>query len=99
MGVAVQGAPTFGAVPALGRRLLFVGTADGRLVALDASSGKTVWTAEAGGPVSGSVALAPDVVKDTTVVYVTSTRGALAAANAATGEILWRAVPDPGAAL
>jgi phospholipase C len=99
VGAGVTGPPTVGFATLRGHDLLFVGTTDGRVVALDASVGAKVWTVDAEGAVSGSVAYAPDVLKDTEAVYATSAQGVLTAVDAATGKVLWRASPDPGSAM
>ena len=46
VGAGVTGAPTVGFATLRGHDLLFVGTTDGRVVALDASDGAKVWTVD-----------------------------------------------------
>ena len=62
---------------------LFVATAYGELVALDAESGATIWTTAIGIPLRG----APTI--DAGRVFVLSHDNQLHAADAATGAILW----------
>jgi alcohol dehydrogenase (cytochrome c) len=84
--------------------LLFYGTLDGKLIALDARNGKPVWTADvAPNYATGySLTLAPLVVKDEVIVGVAGgeygIRGFIAAYEATTGKEAWRfyTVPGPG---
>ncbi|MBZ5602392.1 MAG: PQQ-dependent dehydrogenase, methanol/ethanol family [Acidobacteriia bacterium] len=74
---------------------LFMGTIDGRLIAIDSKSGKPVWNIEAGDPKLGySITHAPLVVKDKVVVGVAGgeygIRGFIAAYDAKTGKEAWR---------
>jgi alcohol dehydrogenase (cytochrome c) len=90
-------------VAMLGDRL-FLGTLDGKLIALDAKSGKPVWTVNvAPNYATGySLTLAPLVIKDKVVIGVAGgefgIRGFIAAYEAATGKEAWRfyTVPGPG---
>ncbi|MBK7927806.1 MAG: PQQ-dependent dehydrogenase, methanol/ethanol family [Bryobacterales bacterium] len=82
---------------------LFMGTIDGRLIAVDAKSGKAVWNVAVDKPEAGySLTHAPLVVKDKVIVGVAGgeygIRGYLAAYEAATGKELWRfhTAPGPG---
>ena len=96
-GVSVRGI-------AVGYGLVFMGTLDNHLVALDAKTGREVWDAEiedvkqCGCNVTG----APIVVKDKVVVGVTggdsAHRGYLNAFDAKTGKPAWRfyTIPGPG---
>jgi alcohol dehydrogenase (cytochrome c) len=84
---------------------LFMGTLDGRLVAIDAYSGKPVWSTNVNGadPSTGySITLAPLVVKDKVIVGTGGgeygIRGFIAAFDARTGKEAWRfyTIPGPG---
>lgn len=82
---------------------LFMGTIDGRLIAVDAKSGKALWNIAVDKPEAGySLTHAPLVVKDKVIVGVAGgeygIRGYLAAYEAATGKEVWRfnTVPGPG---
>lgn len=89
-------------VAILGDRL-FMGTLDGRLIAVDRINGKELWNIEVG-PVdlAYSVTMAPLVVKDKVIVGVGGgeygIRGYIAAYNAITGEEAWKfyTIPGPG---
>jgi alcohol dehydrogenase (cytochrome c) len=89
-------------VAILGDRL-FLGTLDGRLIALDARTGTSLWNIAVGDPKLGySLTLAPLVVKDKVLVGVGGgeygIRGFIAAYDAATGKETWRfyTIPAPG---
>jgi alcohol dehydrogenase (cytochrome c) len=89
-------------VAILGDRL-FLGTLDGRLVALDARTGHSLWNVAVGDPKLGySITMAPLVVKDTVLVGVGGgeygIRGFVAAFDAETGRERWRfhTIPGPG---
>ncbi|HYL36736.1 MAG TPA: PQQ-dependent dehydrogenase, methanol/ethanol family [Bryobacteraceae bacterium] len=83
---------------------LFLGTLDGKLIALDAKSGKPVWTVDvAPNYATGySLTMAPLVVKNKVVIGVAGgefgIRGFIVAYDAATGKEAWRfyTVPGPG---
>jgi alcohol dehydrogenase (cytochrome c) len=86
----------------LGNRL-FMGTIDGRVVALNASTGKVEWDVTLGDPAAGySITVAPLVVKDKIIVGPAGgeygIRGFIVALDPATGKELWRfnTVPAPG---
>ncbi len=86
----------------LGSRL-YMGTIDGRLIALDAKSGSVVWDHKIVDPTGGyALALAPLAVKDKIIVGAAGgeygIRGFLDAYNAETGERVWRfnTIPGPG---
>jgi alcohol dehydrogenase (cytochrome c) len=86
----------------LGSRL-FMGTLDGRLVAIDATGGRPLWNVPVGDPRLGySITMAPLAVKDKILVGVGGgeygIRGFVAAYDPATGKELWRfyTVPGPG---
>ena len=83
--------------------LLFMGTIDGHLLAIDARTGRRVWDVTVGKAEAGySVTHAPLVVKDMVIVGPAGgefgIRGFLAAFDAATGKERWRfnTVPGPG---
>jgi|GraSoiStandDraft_10_1057309.scaffolds.fasta_scaffold26889_1 alcohol dehydrogenase (cytochrome c) len=85
--------------------MLFMGTLDGRLVAIHAKSGRRLWDVPvADYQFSYSVTLAPLVVKDKVIVGVgggdLGIRGYLAAYEAQTGKEVWRfyTIPGPGEA-
>lgn len=82
---------------------LFMGTIDGKLIALDARDGHPVWTVSLGRPEAGySVTVAPLIVKNMVIAgpaggeYGIS--GFLSAYDPATGKEIWRfnTVPLPG---
>ena len=82
---------------------LFMGTIDGRLIAIDARSGKPVWDVSISKPDLGySFTLAPLVVKDKVIVGPAGgeygIRGFIAAFEAKTGKEAWRfnTIPGPG---
>jgi alcohol dehydrogenase (cytochrome c) len=83
--------------------VLYVGTLDGYLVALDAKAGIERWTVHVGeNPVGHSITAAPLVVDDKVIVGVSGgeagIRGFLDAYDARTGQRLWRywTIPSPG---
>ena len=82
---------------------LFMGTLDGRLVAIDARSGRSVWTVAVGDPARGySITMAPLAVKDKILVGVGGgeygIRGFIAAFDPRSGREIWRfyTIPGPG---
>jgi alcohol dehydrogenase (cytochrome c) len=82
---------------------VFVGTIDGRLIALDAKTGKPVWKVDVGKPDAGySLMHAPLVIKDKVIMGTAGgefgIRGFIAAFDAKTGKELWRfyTIPAPG---
>ncbi len=84
---------------------LFMGTIDGRLLAVDAKSGKPVWNIPVARAEAGySVTHAPLIVKDKVLVGVAGgeygIRGFIAAFDAKTGKEVWRfnTIPRPGEA-
>ena len=83
--------------------MLFMGTIDGRLLALSAADGRIVWNVPIGRPEAGySITHAPLVVNDTVIVGPAGgefgIRGFLAAFDVKTGNERWRfyTVPGPG---
>lgn len=82
---------------------LFLGTIDGRLIALDAQTGKAVWNVAVARPEAGySLTLAPLIVKDKVIIGTAGgeygIRGFVAAYEAKTGKEVWRfyTIPAPG---
>ena len=82
---------------------LFMGTLDARLVAIDAKSGRPLWTTQVADNKAGySVTLAPLVVKDKVIIGVGGgeygIRGFIAAYDAKSGKEAWRfyTIPGPG---
>jgi alcohol dehydrogenase (cytochrome c) len=82
---------------------VFVGTIDGRLIALDARTGKQVWKVQVAKAEAGySLMHAPLVVKDKVIMGTAGgefgIRGFIAAYDAATGKEAWRfyTIPEPG---
>ncbi|HXP87738.1 MAG TPA: PQQ-dependent dehydrogenase, methanol/ethanol family [Bryobacteraceae bacterium] len=104
--VAADARPCCGAVNrgvAILGDTLFMGTIDGRLIAIDAKGGRPIWNVPVGDPKAGySVTHAPLVVKDKVIVGVAGAeygiRGFIAAYDAATGKEVWRfnTIPGPG---
>ena len=84
---------------------IFVGRLDGKLSALDAATGKELWTAQVVDYKQGSVITSPPVVVKNKVITgfgggEYGARGSLQAYDAATGKELWKTwlVPGPGEA-
>jgi alcohol dehydrogenase (cytochrome c) len=82
---------------------LFMGTIDGRLLAIDAKSGKPIWNVQVAKPEAGyALTHAPLVIKDKVIVGVAGgeygIRGFLAAYDARSGKEAWRfnTIPGPG---
>jgi alcohol dehydrogenase (cytochrome c) len=87
---------------ALGHGLVFLGTIDARVIALDATTGDVRWqTVVADADSAYSITMAPIVVGDRVIVGTSGgefpTRGAVTAYDARTGRRLWRwyAIPSP----
>ena len=83
--------------------MLYMGTLDAHLVAIDAKNGKPLWDKVVGEPKLGySITLAPLVIKDKVLVGLGGgefgIRGSIEAFDAKTGKELWRTytVPGPG---
>ena len=89
---------------AVGHGLVFMGTIDNHLVALDSKTGREVWKVEIedAGQCGCDITGAPLVVKDKVIVGVTggdsAHRGYLNAFDAKTGRHAWRfwTIPGPG---
>jgi alcohol dehydrogenase (cytochrome c) len=82
---------------------LYMGTLDGHLVALDRTTGRSLWDVPVGDPKLGySITMAPLAVKDKVLVGSGGgeygIRGFVAAFDAKTGKELWRVhtIPGPG---
>ena len=80
---------------------LYLGTVDGRLIALDARTGSILWDTEVGNAASGfSITAAPLIVKDMVVTGVGGgeygVRGYIDAYDIETGERRWRFYTIPG---
>jgi len=83
--------------------LLFMGTIDAHLIAIDAKSGKSVWNTTVGRAEAGyALTHAPLVVKDKVIVGVAGgefgIRGFIAAYDIHTGKEVWKfyTIPGPG---
>jgi alcohol dehydrogenase (cytochrome c) len=82
---------------------LYTGTLDGHLVALDKTTGRSLWDVAVGDPKQGySITMAPLIVKDKVLVGSGGgeygIRGFIAAFDAKSGKELWRfyTIPGPG---
>ena len=83
------------------RGKVFVGTIDGRLIALDATSGTPVWdTVTVGQSKAYSITGAPRIVKGMVLIgnagAEVGVRGYISAYGAESGELLWRTYTVPG---
>jgi alcohol dehydrogenase (cytochrome c) len=83
--------------------MLYMGTLDAHLVAIDRTTGRSLWDVPVGDPKLGySITMAPLVVKDKVLVGSGGgeygIRGFIAAFDAKTGKELWRfhTIPGPG---
>jgi quinohemoprotein ethanol dehydrogenase len=79
---------------------LFVGTIDGRLIALDRASGKEIWSEQTTDPARPyTITGAPRVVKDMVLIgnggAEMGVRGYVSAYGADTGKLLWRFYTTP----
>jgi alcohol dehydrogenase (cytochrome c)/quinohemoprotein ethanol dehydrogenase len=80
---------------------LYLGTFDGRLIALDAATGKPVWSVTTVDPAKPyTITMAPRVVKGRVLIGNSGNefgvRGYLSAYDAATGALAWRFYTVPG---
>jgi alcohol dehydrogenase (cytochrome c)/quinohemoprotein ethanol dehydrogenase len=80
---------------------IYLGTFDGRLIALDAATGKPVWTVMTVDPSkSYTITMAPRIVKGRVLIgnggNEFGVRGYLSAYDAATGALTWRFFTVPG---
>ena len=78
---------------------VFMGTLDGHLVSIDATTGRPLWNIAVGDPKLGySITMAPLIVKDKVLVGVGGgeygIRGFVAAFDARTGKEMWRFYTD-----
>src|SRR5207344_2567233 len=80
---STTGGPVFFSSPAVANGVAYVGSADGNLYALNASTGAFLWSYTTGSFVGSSPAVANGVA------YVGSVDGNLYALNASTGAFLW----------
>jgi PQQ-dependent dehydrogenase (methanol/ethanol family) len=87
---------------AVGGGRVFVGTLDGRVLALDARNGEVKWEAEVADPSAGySITMAPLIAGETVIAGVSGgeygIRGHLTAYSMATGKQAWRwySIPAP----
>ena len=81
---------------------VYVGALDGRLIALDAETGKPVWTVQTTDPKKAfTITGAPRVVKDKVLIGNSGAeydvRGYISAYDTATGKLVWRfyTIPNP----
>ena len=86
---------------ALYKGKVYVGTIDGRLIALDAQSGKPVWSVATTDPAQPYVVTGyPRIAKDLVVIGNAGAeygvRGYISAYNADTGKMAWRSYTVPG---
>jgi len=86
---------------ALYKGKVYVGTLDGRLIALDAQSGKPVWSVPTTDPkqpyaVTGYPRIAKDMVIIGNAGAEYGVRGYISAYNADTGKMVWRTYTVPG---
>src|SRR5216684_1289586 len=80
---------------------IYVGTFDGRLVALDAATGKSVWSVVTGDQSQAfTITQAPRVIKGRVVIGMSGgeygIRGYISAYDAETGKLAWRFYTVPG---
>jgi len=86
---------------ALHRGRVYVGTLDGRLIALDADTGAPVWEVQTFDPAQAyTITGAPRVVKNKVIIgnggAEYGVRGFVSAYDAATGDLAWRFYTVPG---
>ena len=79
---------------------IYVGTFDGRLVALDAKTGKPKWSVATGDQANLTITGAPRVVKGRVIIGMSGgeygIRGYVSAFDAETGKLAWRFYTVPG---
>jgi PQQ-dependent dehydrogenase (methanol/ethanol family) len=80
---------------------IYVGTLDGRLVALDARTGKALWSVVTGDQTQAfTITQAPRVIKGRVVIGMSGAeygvRGYISAYDAQTGKLAWRFYTVPG---
>ncbi len=79
---------------------VYVGTADGRLIAMDAAKGTQLWSSQVVDPALDGISGAPRVAADKVFIGYSGSdeqvRGSIAAFDAATGKELWRFWTVPG---
>jgi quinohemoprotein ethanol dehydrogenase len=79
---------------------IYIGTFDGRLVALDAATGKPVWSVVTGDQKNLTITQAPRVVKGRVIIGMSGgeygIRGYISAYDAETGKLAWRFYTVPG---
>jgi len=79
---------------------VYVGTGDGRLIAIDAGSGKQLWAAPVVDPTLNGISGAPRVAAGRVFIGHSGSdeqvRGSIAAFDAVTGKLLWRFWTVPG---
>src|SRR5260221_9371006 len=79
---------------------IYVGTFDGRLVALDAKTGKPAWSVATGDHKNLTITGAPRVVKGRVIIGMSGgeygIRGYISAYDAETGKLAWRFYTVPG---
>jgi alcohol dehydrogenase (cytochrome c)/quinohemoprotein ethanol dehydrogenase len=79
---------------------IYVATFDARLVALDASTGKPVWSVKTGDQKHLTITQAPRVIKGRVVIGMSGgeygIRGYISAYDAETGKLAWRFYTVPG---
>lgn len=86
---------------AIWKGMVYVGTIDGRLIALDAETGKELWSTQTTPPEKAyTITGAPRVVKDKVIIgnggAEYDVRGFFSAYDAFTGELVWRFYTVPG---
>ena len=79
---------------------IYIGTFDARLVALDAQTGKPVWSVKTGDQKHLTITQAPRVIKGRVIIGMSGgeygIRGYISAYDAETGKLAWRFYTVPG---